>query len=294
MRRYALGDRSALAMLALAVISAAACDSKPLPANANRPPAIAPASNAGNANASPPASSSPGAAIDIKTPDRFSLEMTISAEQIDSDSEKMPTLQFTLSQFDADRRWAFLLPSVGHVVFLEKSGLRYLVLSDRKEYLEVNPGELGVQLERELTPGAIAADVTAGARVELLGVEPVNGRTARKYRFKTAGDGSKGDGVLYVDIETGLPVRLEVAVHPSTGKGLRAIAETRDIQLNPDRTMFDVPVGMKKISSQDAKQSVAVVASVLRSFAGMMKGSLPPAASVTGPGANKNAARPGR
>lgn len=240
-------------------------------------------------------SGSPGSAIDIKDPDRFQVTMTISAQEINADPAKMQTLQFNLSEFDADRRWAFTLPALGQVVYLEKSGLKYLVLADRKQYFEVASDELGLQIERALTPSAVANQLKSRARIEALGVEPVNGRTARKYRVKDADDKSLPDGMIYVDIETGLPVRIEINTHPSSGGDLRVIAEARDIHLNPDRALFDVPPGMKKVSLQDAKQSVEAFGVTIRSFASMMSG-MPvrlPTASTPAPNksaANKNAA----
>ncbi|HSB10803.1 MAG TPA: hypothetical protein VLM38_15045 [Blastocatellia bacterium] len=284
------GDRRVLTTLILILVSSGlACNGAPKTGNANSPTSVPRANNTPSPNPESHESSSPGVAIDIKDPDRFSIAVTISAQEINADPSKMPTLQFTLSEFDADRRWAFSLPALGQVVYLEKSGLKYLVLSDRKQYVEVAPGDLGFQSGRELTPSSLANQLKSRARLEMLGVEPVNGRTARKYRFKDAGDGSQANGMIYVDIETGLAVRIEVVTHPTSGNGLRVIVEGRDIQLNPDRSLFDVPAEMRKVSQQDAKQAIETVAGVLRSFAGLPSGSPAPSPTVAGPAANRNA-----
>lgn len=276
-----------VASIIIAIHFSAACSSEPKNANVKAP-------SASNKNAAAIAENrdagSPTTTVDIKDPDRFTVTMTIGAQEINADPAKMPTLQFNLSQFDADRRWAFSLPALGQVVYLEKSGLRYLVLSDRKQYTELGANDIGIQLGRELTPSTVANQLKARAQVEMLGVEPVNGRTARKYRFKKTGDELQADGAIYVDIETGLPVRVEVNMHPASTNGLRLIVETRDIQLNPDRTLFDVPAGMKKISPAEAKQQLDAFASTVKSFVATLSGSPAPSA-IALPSANKNVAR---
>jgi len=61
-------------------------------------------------------------------------------------------------------------------------------------------------------------------------------------------------------------------ISASSGSNLRVIMETRDVQLNPDRLLFDVPAGMRKITPQEAKSQIAAVASALQFFADIMSG----------------------
>ena len=257
---------------------------------------------AGNANSSSTSANKNGGAVpdsresgtdssvDIKDPDRFSLSMTISAQEINNEPSSMPTLQFGFTRFDEDRRWTFSLPApLGQVVYLEKSGLMYLILSDRKQYVELNLNDLGFQMARAMTPSAIANQLKTRARAEALGVELVNGRSARKFRFKS--ESQIQDGAIYVDIETGLPVRAEVNTSPASGKPLRIIVEGREIQLNPDRAIFDVPAGMKKVSTQEAKQAIDMFAGILNSFSNVLSGSASSLPQEPKPIANTNAVR---
>jgi hypothetical protein len=287
-RSLSCGYRIVLVLvLFIAASCALACSDQPKSGNANSSSAAASNKNASAA----PEAREPDSGIDIKDPDRFSLSMTISAQEINAEPGKMPTLQFSFTRFDSDRRWAFSLPApLGQVVYLEKSGLLYLILSDRKQYIEVTAGDLGFQLGSAMSPSAIANQLKARARIDVLGVEPVNGRTARKYRFKS----DIKDGAIYVDIETGLPVRAEVNTSPASGKALRIIIEGRDIQLNPDRSIFDVPAGMKKVSTQEAKQAIDMFAGILKSFANVLTGSAATLPQELKPVANKNAVRPRR
>jgi hypothetical protein len=280
---------TAVLFLTFAACCAASCSNQPRAGNANS------SSTSGNKNGGAPETRETGtdSSVDVKDPDRFGLSMTISAQEINNEPSSMPTLQFGFTKFDADRRWTFSLPApLGQVVYLEKSGLMYLILTDRKQYVELNSNDLGLQMGRAMTPSAIANQLKDRARAEALGVELVNGRSARKFRLKS--ESQTQDGAIYVDIETGLPVRAEVNTTPASGKPLRIIVEGREVQLNPDRAIFDVPAGMKKVSTQEAKQAIDMFAGILKSFSDVLSGSASSVPQEPKPIANTNAVRPRR
>jgi len=250
-----------------------------------------------NANSGPRAASSQSAAIDIKEPERYSVAMTISIQETASEAPApMLTQQLSLAKLGADRRWTFVFPApLGQIVYLEKSGLKYLVLFERKQYVELSADAMGFQLGNVLTPHSIAERLKPG-QYEKLGLEPVNGRTANKYRLIGAGGASaQTDGLIFVDQETGLPLRSEMNAAAPSGTKSRVIVEARDVQLNPDRAQFDVPVGMKKVTQQEARQQIEGFASALRSFADIISGTQSaPAAKANQSAANKNGSRSGR
>ena len=110
------------------------------------------------------AESSPPFSPDIKEPDRYTVAMTIGAE-----GGATPALQFSFSKFDTDRRWTFMLgPPLGQVAYLEKSGLKYVIFFERKQYIEVQPGALGVQVGAVFTPNAVAERLKSRVRYEKL------------------------------------------------------------------------------------------------------------------------------
>lgn len=257
------------------------CSEAPTGTNAN--------STAGNlnSNTSSPASSSQPAAIDIQEPERYSVTMTISIQETASEAPApMSTQQFGLAKLGTDRRWTFVFPSpLGQIVYLEKSGLRYLVVFERNQYAEVAPNAFGFELSKVLTPNSISARLKSH-QYEKLGLEPVNGRTAIKYRLADPGDASTH--MIFVDQETAMPLRSEMSAAPD-GTRLRVIIEARDVQLNPDRAQFDVPVGMRKISEQEARQHVSAFSNALRPFADIISGTRSaPSAGAALPPSNKN------
>jgi hypothetical protein len=251
---------------------------------------------AGNLNAnSASRSANQSETMNIQEPDRYSVTMTISAQATTSDAPApMATQQLTLARFDSDRRWGFVLPQpVGQVVYLEKSGLKYLVLLDRKQYLEVTPDAFGFQIGRTLTPNGVVDRLKAKPH-EKLGLEPVNGRTAVKYRSAEPRESSTTSDVIFVDQETGLPLRSELNSTGPEGTKSRMIVEVRDVQLNPDRSQFDVPAGMKKVSEQEARQQVDGFATALRSLVDIINGKTSTLVTVSPSAANRKAPRNGR
>lgn len=241
------------------------------------------------------AASSQSPTMDIKEPERYSVTMTISIQETASEAPTpMLTQQLSLAKLAADRRWTFVFPApMGQIVYLEKSGLKYIVLFERKQYAEVTTEAMGFQLGSVLTPHSIAERLKQG-QYEKLGLEAVNGRTAIKYRVAAgAGDAStQPDGVIFVDQQTGLPLRSELNTAAPSGTKSRVIVEVRDVQLNPDRAQFDVPAGMKKVTQQEARQQIESLASALRSFADIISGTRSaPVAKSSQSTANKNAGR---
>jgi hypothetical protein len=264
--------------------------------NANSAVSASKSGGSGNANVDSRPASSQSATIDIKVPERYSVAMTISTQGATSEAPApMLTQQLSLAKVGADRRWTFVFPApLGQIVYLEKSGLKYLVLFERKQYVELTPDALGFQVGSVLTPNSIAERL-GSRQYEKLGLEPVNGRTAIKYRVTRAVDTSTPtDGVIFVDQETGLPLRSELNTATAAAKS-RVIVEVRDVQLNPNPAQFDVPAGMKKVTQQEARQQVETFASALRPFADIISGTPSgPVARANQSAANKNASGRGR
>jgi hypothetical protein len=226
----------------------------------------------GNANAGSRAVSTQP--IEFKEPERYSMAMTISAQPVSDAPTSMATQQFGFAKLGSDRRWSFTLGApLGHIDYLEKSGLKYLMFIDRGQYVEIESNDLGFQPSGVLTPGTAAELLNPRTQYEQLGLEPVNGRTATKYRLTGAADASrKTEGVIFVDQETGMPLRYELTTVAASGTNLRVIFEARDVQLNPDRSQFEVPAGMRKIKTQEAKSQIESFAGPLRSFSDTISG----------------------
>jgi hypothetical protein len=231
------------------------------------------ASNA-NTAAPPPAPPPPPATLEAREPESYTLTETITIEPTGtSPKANIPPLQFTFARLGADRRLSFRLPEpVGEVIYLEKAPLKYLIFPARNQFVELDSQELGFQLGDMMSPVSAIDRLKARAQYETLGTETVAGRTAIKYRFKGSADTrtnvgtAQADSILYVDQETGLPLRTEIEATSTSGAGARIVTSTENLQLIVSPAVFEVPATMKKVTSTELKQQVQSFVAGVRIF----------------------------
>lgn len=228
-------------------------------ANANTTPAV-------NANTSPVT----GATIVTREPEQYRATLVFSAET--EGGEKtigIPSLSAEIARNGADRRVAFKLPDGSDLIYLETGGKHIVVAPGRKQYAELTPEATGVQLQKLMTPGQIASYLDKLKGVERVGEETFNGRTAEKYRYATTANTSTSAGqvsaeaFVYVDKETGLPLRSELYTE-ATGdvkgvKGAKIVAEMRDINTTVDPALFQVPAGLNKVPPEQVRAQIESV-----------------------------------
>ena len=229
------------------------------------------------ANANPSSTSSATEAttpLEAREPERYSVTTRITIQPTgNAPQASIPPLQFTFARLTADRRISFKLPDpVGEVVYLEKAPLKYLIFPARNQYVELDPAELGFQLGNVMSPASAIERLKERTQYERVGTETINGRSTIKYRFRGATDTRtqvgtvQADSIVYVDQETGLPLRTEVDTMSSSGAGARVLTEADNLELTPDQSLFEVPVGMKKVTSTELKQQVQGFVNAIRVF----------------------------
>lgn len=243
--------------------------------NSNSSPAAA-----ANSNAAPStAASSTAPALEAREPESYSVGTTITVQPTgNSPQANIPPLRFTFARAGTDRRVSFILPApVGEVVYLEKPTLKYLIFPSKNQYVELDSSELGFPLGQMMSPVSAIERLKERTHYETLGTETVNGRAATKYKFSGAVDTrtkagvAQADSLLYVDQETGLPVRSEIDTTSSSGAGAKVIVATESLKLTADPTLFEVPTAMKKVSSAELKQQVQGFVTAVRAVAGYMR-----------------------
>ncbi len=262
------------------------------------------ANTAVNMNSNTAAGVSP-TAFATKEPEQYSLTMAISGQGSANNKQgTLPQQNIEFARMGTDRRWSLTLPAIGPVVYLEKTGMRYLILPSRNQYVEISPDALGFQLGNAMTPSAMVERLKPRTQYESMGTETINGRMATKYRFVGAADTQtkagtvQSESFVYIDEATGLPLRADLNFDSSSGGKAQGSIETRDIKLNPDAKLFEVPTTFKKMTADELKQQVQGFIQFIRVLAPAMtqqvgSGSAtptpPPAAN---PGATPNATRP--
>jgi len=253
-----------------------------------------------NANMSPAANAnvSPGdlSTIATREPEQYRATLVLSAET--EGGEKtigIPTLSAEIARNGADRRVAFKLPDGSDLIYLEKGGQHMVLLPARKQYAELTPESTGIQFQKLMTPGQLVGRLENLKGLERIGEETIAGRTAEKYRYtrtantNTSAGSVNAEAYVFVDKETGLPLRSELFAEASGNvqgmKGVKIVAEMRDITTNIDSAWFDVPTGYSKVPPEQVRQQIAALANmagaVIRSLLGNMNVQANPSAAAS-------------
>jgi hypothetical protein len=242
-----------------------------------------------NANDAAMTAANTAATLAAREPERYHATLTFTVEATGKPPQALPSLQ--VARDGDNRRYAINLPVVGEVVFLDRADKRYLILTQRKQYVELNAQTTGFDL-RSLTPGQMVAQLQKQAGVELVGDDQLNGRPVVKYRYaptvKTTTQAGEvhTDNYIYVDKETGLPLKVE-GYGQSTGNvhGVnsgRLVAEMRDLSTTVDATQFELPTGYAQITQEQIKEQMSALAAIFQAVMSTMNAQANANAPATG------------
>ena len=243
-----------------------------------------------NINAAPPST------LAAREPETYRATLVFTAETEGGEKTVgIPPLSAEVARSGQDRRVSFKLPDGSDLVYLDHAGTPYAILPARKQYAELTPAATGFQIQKLMTPGQLVAYLDRLQGVQPVGEESVNGRTAQKYRYartastQTSAGDVRTDAFVYVDKETGLPLRAEL-YSEATGnvqgvKGAKIVAEMRNITTTVEPTFFEVPTGYSKVSEQQVRAQVDAItntiAAVVRTLLTNMNSAPPPPPSPT-------------
>lgn len=288
---------TALLMLAVLLLSISAC--KPMPAsntnsntNAN---AITP-SSAANTN-STSENTDRGPAINTREPEKYSATLVFSLETEGGDKAiGIPSLQVQVARSGDDRRVEFKLPDGSPLIYLDHNNRHYVILPNRKQYAELTQEATGVQFHKLITPGQLVEDLKNIRGVERVGEGPMDGRSAEKYRYSTSTNTNtkagevKAEAFVYVDKETGLPLRAEMLAQSSGDikgvKAARVVAEMHDIKTDVQPALFEPTAGYEQVAPEKLRQQIdaltSAVAAILKAMmANAMNAAPSPTATAT-------------
>jgi hypothetical protein len=236
--------------------------------------------------------------IAAREPENYKATIVFTAETEGGDKTiGIPTLSAEVARNGNDRRLAFKLPDGSDLIYLEHAGVQYGIAPARKQYAELTPEATGFQLQRLMTPGQLVAYLDKLQGIESAGEEQLGGRTALKYRYARTAQTSTSAGevrtesFVYVDKDTGLPLRAELFSEASGNvqgvKGAKVVAEMRDIQTNVDPSLFEIPPGLNKVPEAQVRAQVNAVtntvAAVLRTLLSNMNSAPPPPSPTASP-----------
>ncbi|HLM58750.1 MAG TPA: hypothetical protein VK422_21785 [Pyrinomonadaceae bacterium] len=211
-----------------------------------------------------------GTTIEAKEPDKYSATMLATVATAGQQPMK-GQVEIKVARNGADRRYAATVPVLGEIIFLDKADKRYLIMPARKQYAELTQELTGINTDqmRAMTPGQLVAFVQARQGVERVGEETLNNRQAVKYRVagraqtQTTAGQVQGESFIYVDKETGLPLRIE-GFGQSSGNvqgvsGGNVTVETRELKTDVNPADFEIPEGLRKLTPEEARQQVAQI-----------------------------------
>ena len=276
--------------ISIIVIASTGCSRSGPTANANINTNINTNVNANPTGANINASSAPST-LAAREPDSYRATIVFTAETEGGDKAiGIPTVSAEVAKNGADRRLSFKLPDGSDLVYLEHGGVQYGIAPARKQYAELTPEATGFQIQKLMTPGQLVAYLDRLKGIEFVGEEQQAGRTALKYRYartsdtKTSAGQVKTESFIYIDKDTGLPLRAEVFSEASGDvqgiKGAKLVAEMRDIQTNPDPSLFEIPTGYNKVPEAQVRAQVNAVegmaTALLRTLLSNMNSAPPP------------------
>ena len=216
-----------------------------------------------------------GQTIEAKEPDKYTATM-VATLAASGQQQARGQAEIKVARNGADRRYSVTLPVMGELVFLDKADKRYVIMHGRRQYAELTQEMTGVNMDqvRSMTPGQLVAFVSRQQGVTLVGEETFNGRPAVKYRAagraqtQTTAGQVQGESFIYVDKETGLPLRIE-GFGQSTGNvqgvsGGNVVIETRDLKTDVNPADFEIPQGYKQLTPEEVRQQVAQLTQLLQ------------------------------
>lgn len=281
--------------ISVSVIAASGCARGPGNANVNTNINTNANVNANATGANINANTAPST-IAAREPQTYKATLVFSAETEGGDKAiGIPPLSAEVAKNGNDRRLSFKLPDGSDLVYLERAGVQYGIAPGRKQYAELTPEATGFQIQRLMTPGQLVSYLDRLRGIEFVGEEQRAGRTALKYRYartaqtQTSAGEVRTESFIYVDKDTGLPLRAEL-FSEATGnvqgvKGAAVVAEMRDISTTVDPSLFEIPAGMTKVPESQVRAQVNAVtntvAAVLRTLLTNMNTAPAPSPTVS-------------
>ena len=187
-----------------------------------------------------------------KEPDRYRAVRTIT--QTDPGG-KTTTLKTNIFRDGPSRREELETANSPALVYVERSGQRFLLLPDEKIYSEVDsefalPNSFDDNAT-ESSPDRVLHTETVQTRYQKLPDEVLDGKTVSKYKVtvNNASSGSVSNSVtlVWVDEKLGMPIKSEM----SSATGVRTTMQLSAISREVNPADFEIPTTYRKVAAQE-------------------------------------------
>jgi hypothetical protein len=225
--------------------------------------------------------STTGSTVDTREPDQYQAMVKLSFQTLGSGPQQanLPNIGANVARQGDDRVMEFNVANE-KVIFLDKGGMNYLILPNRKQYAELTKESLGFEVRRMMMPEQIVQQAKAVPGMKLVGEETQNGRQVLKYAYQAQANTNTNVGTvstesyMIVDKETGLPLRTETVSRSQNGgnvqgvSGIRIVTEMTDIKTTPDPSMFNLPADYAKIDPETVKANINLIFQAVNALVG--------------------------
>ncbi len=173
-----------------------------------------------------------------REPENFTAMVVVTSGGVES--------RFFLVRSGIKRRTDFNFESPGHISYIVADA-RLVASHDQKIYTERESGApgSGPSAEDMSLTRLLLAERTYSS-FEQIGAE--GGTTS--YRARLAED-QTSEIIIYIDEAVGIPVRQEFFSTRGGERQLQLSIEVRDLKLEADQALFDVPPGFRKVPSAE-------------------------------------------
>jgi len=125
----------------------------------------------------------------------------------------------------------------------------FVLLPDAKVYVDQSEGAIpGAMYEDESSPERLLHTESGTSSYRKLGPEEISGRKTNKYlvivNASNAGNVSSSETLIWIDEALGMPIRSET----KSSDGSRSTMELSELELEVDKSVFQIPADFKKIS----------------------------------------------
>jgi hypothetical protein len=252
----------ALLLLTLGV-SAASCKRSEIAGNANDNTSAA-QTTASETNSPPPFST--------KEPERYQAKMVITSGLGEESSipgmSGLATTEILITRDGERRRVDTEILRGMKVAYLQLASGRYMLVPAKKIYTEFNFDGAGSSdaasskgMSPDFSPDKLLNQSMGGASYEKLGAEEVNGRATVKYRVTSAGrtgdaTAVKTESLIWIDEALGMPIKSESTSAGGPHNGAKYSMEMRDIQLDVDQSVFELPTDYRKVDYKELSRQM--------------------------------------
>jgi outer membrane lipoprotein-sorting protein len=196
-----------------------------------------------------------------KEPPTYQATRIISTTDSDTNEAQPVVTKVSIARSGESRREDYESYGDSRIVYLDIPAGNFVLLPAKKVFAQIKSGSTDLSLPTAEAQAEAGADFsteallseTPSVHYEKLGTENLSGRSTTKYRVTSArgtGIESTSTSLIWVDEVLGMPIRSETETSEAA-RHAKVIIEMRDIELQVDPRLFELPAGYQRIDEAE-------------------------------------------